>query len=104
MLKELLGDNIVEHEIVILCRFFSIHKKRKAEDHRELIRSVVHGEINRGLWDDMDRLKEFIYHVNPEKLKYLPEQKIWIIIRACKIPLDPAIVQQLLAVLEFLEM
>lgn len=102
MLKELLGDNIVEHEIVTLCRFFSIHKKRKAEDHRELIRSVVHGEIIRGLWDDMVRLKEFMYHVDPQRREYLPEQNIWIVIRACKVPLDPAIVQQLLAVFVFL--
>lgn len=98
MLTELLGDEIVEHEIVALCRFFSIHAKKKPQDNREMLRSVIHGEIGRGLWDDFENLVHFLYHVDPAKREYLEEKDIFTVIRGAKVPLDRNLVKQFMAV------
>lgn len=99
LLKDLLRDAIVEHEIVTLCRFFAYEQKESPRVHREAVRSIVQGEVFRELWDDMDRTKEFIYHLSPENEEYLSDQKVFKIIRACRIPLDIEIVRQMFAVL-----
>lgn len=46
----------------------------------------------------MDRLKEFLYHLSPEKQDYLTEKQLLTTIRGCRIPLDKTIVQQLFSV------
>lgn len=99
LLKDLLGDAIVEHEIVTLCRHFAVETKVSPRVHREEIRSIVQGELSRDLWEDLDRTKEFIQHLSPEKVDFLSEQKILTIIRGCRVPLDIAIVRQMFEVL-----
>lgn len=99
LLKDLLGSAIVEHEIVTLCRHFAVETKESPRVHREEVRSIVQGEIFRDLWDDLERTKEFIRHLSPEKVDYLNEQKVLTIIRGCRIPLDIAIVRQMFEVL-----
>jgi hypothetical protein len=99
LLKDLLKEAIVEHEIVTLCRYFAIETKESIRAHREEIRSIVQGEITRELWDDLQRTKEFIYHLSPENTCFLSDDKVYLTIRACRIPLDPMIVKQLLEVL-----
>lgn len=99
LLKDLLGDAIVEHEIVTLCRHFAVETKVSPRVHREEIRSIVQGEISRDLWEDLDRTKEFIQHLSPEKVDFLSEQKILTTIRGCRVPLDIAIVRQMFEVL-----
>lgn len=99
MLRELLGDEITEHEIVTLCRHFSIPTKKSPREFREMLRSIIQGEIYRELWSDIDRMREFIYHLSPNNVEYLTEKQLMRVIRGCKIPLDIAIIQQLFAVL-----
>lgn len=99
MLRDLLADDITEHEIVTLCRHFLISKRKSIEEFRENIRSIVQGEIFRELWSEVERLKEFIYHLSPNNVEYLSKNDLLRVIRACKVPLDPAIVQQLCTVL-----
>lgn len=99
MLRTLLTDSITEQEIVTLCRFFAIQTRKSPRDHREMIRSIVQGEIFRGLWSDMDRLKEFIYHLSPSNVDFLSERQLRRVIKACRIPLDDAIIRQLFDVL-----
>jgi len=99
LLTELLGNEIVEQEIVTLCRHFAVEPKKSPREHREQVRSIVQGEIYRELWDDMDRLKEYLYHMTPEKMDFLTDQQCMTTIRACKIPLDIAIIKQLFTVL-----
>lgn len=98
-LKDLLGEAIVEHEIVTLCRHFAIETKDSPRAHRETVRSIVQGEILRELWDDLDRTKEFIYHLSPDNTKFLSEPKMLTMIRACRLPLDSMIVRQMFEVL-----
>jgi Ca2+-binding EF-hand superfamily protein len=99
MLRYLLGNEITEHEIVTLCRHFAIETPKSPRDFRDMIRSIVQGEIFRGLWSDMDRLKEFIYHLSPTNVEYLSERQLRRVIKACRIPLDDAIIRQLFEVL-----
>jgi Ca2+-binding EF-hand superfamily protein len=99
LLKDLLGETIVEHEIVTLCRHFAIETKESPRAHRETVRSIVQGEIIRELWDDIERTKEFIYHSSPENVDFLSDQKMLTVIRGCRIPLDVAIVYQMFEVL-----
>jgi Ca2+-binding EF-hand superfamily protein len=99
MLRDLLSDAISEQEIVTLCRYFAIKTKKSPREYRELIQSIVQGEIHRGLWSDMDRLKEFIYHLSPTNVDFLNEKQMRRVIKACKIPIDDAIIAQLFEVL-----
>lgn len=97
--KDLLGEAIVEHEIVTLCRHFAIETKGSPRANRETVRSIVKGEILRELWDDLDRTKEFIYHLSPDNVAFLSDRKMLTMIRACRIPLDTMIVHQMFEVL-----
>lgn len=99
LLKDLLGDAIVEHEIVTLCRHFAVERKETLRVHREEVRSIVQGEIARELWDDIERTKEFIYHLSPGNVEYLSDQQMLKVIRACRVPLDIEIIRQLFEVL-----
>lgn len=100
MLRELLKDEITEHEVVTMCRHFAIPSEKTPLEFREMIRSIVQGEIYRDLWCDVDRLKEFIYHLSPNNTEYLTEADMLKVIRGCRVPLDKAIVMQLFAVLK----
>ena len=98
LLMELLGDDIVEQEIVTLCRHFSMQLHRDPKDHRETMRSLIHQEIYRNIWDDLVNMKEFIYHLDPEQRHYLPEKTLRTVIRGSRVPIDIALIDQLFAV------
>ncbi|CRK98354.1 CLUMA_CG011714, isoform A [Clunio marinus] len=99
-LKDLLNDEIVEHEIVTLCRYFAIEiDEDSLQSQRLNLRSIVQAEIIRELWDDMDRTKELIFHLNPDNIEYISKEKLLTVIRGCRIPLDIAIIQQMFDVL-----
>lgn len=98
-LKDLLSDAIVEHEVVTLCRYFAIETKDSMRANRETVRSIVQGEILRELWDDLERTKESIYHLSPDNICFLSDEKILTIVRGCRIPLDIMIVRQMFEVL-----
>lgn len=100
MLKDLLVDAIVEHEIVTLSRFFAIREKKFPEEFREKIRSMVQGEIVRGLWEDIQRSRELIGHLSPDNTNFLPEEVVWKVIRGCRVPIDKAQAEQMMKVLQ----
>lgn len=104
LIRDLLGDAVVEHEVVTLCRNFAVESKDSPRSQREAVRSIVQGEILRELWDDVERTKEFIHHFSPDNVNYLSEQKMLTLIRGCRIPIDIAIVHQMFAVLNRNEM
>ena len=88
----------MEQEIVTLCRYFAVTSKESPSTYRDLVRSIIQEFIQRELWDDMDRMKEFLYHLSPEKQDYLTEKQLLTTIRGCRIPLDITIVEQLFSV------
>ncbi|XP_055545172.1 EF-hand domain-containing family member C2 [Wyeomyia smithii] len=99
MLIELLGDRIVEQEIVTLCRQFSAESKQKISCDKELVRSAIHGELTRELWNDLERTKEHLYHLNPTSNGWICPKHIVGTIKACRIPLDNALIDAMLQIL-----
>lgn len=91
-LIDVFGDEITEHEIVTVARYFSAEHKVETHCNRDLIRSVVHLELTRGLWDDLDRLQEHLYHIDPRNTGYMSETKLRSAIVACRIPLKASLV------------
>lgn len=94
----LLCDSITEHEIVTLVRHFSAERKLDNQCDRETIRSVVHWELNRKLWDDMARLKEHLYHLDPVTTGFMSPRELASALMACRLPLSVALVQKMFAV------
>lgn len=100
MLIDLLNESIVEHEIVTLCRHFAIKDKKSPYMFRENIRSMIQMEIVRGLWEDIERTREFIHHLSPNNVQHLSEEKTLKVIRGCRVPIDKMQVEQMFKVLE----
>lgn len=100
LLIDLLGGEIVEHEIVTLCRHFAIIDKKSPMEFRENIRSMIQGEIVRGLWEDIQRTREFIHHISPDNVNFLSQEKVLKVIRGCRVPIDKAQIEQMFLVLE----
>lgn len=98
MIIDLLGSNVVEHEIVTLCRHFSAETEVKVPYDKEVIRSAVHAELFRALWDDRANIRPHIYHIEPEHNGYLPQKTLISVIRACKLPFDIALIEKLISV------
>lgn len=98
MLLELLGDQIVDQEIVTLCRQFSAESKQHVKCDKELVRSAVHAELTRDLWHDLQRTKEHLYHQDPTSDGWMTPSQIVKTIKACRIPLDNALIDGMLEV------
>lgn len=98
MVIELLRDNIVEHEIISLCRHFSAETPVALPWDKEVVRSAIHAELMKNLWDDKARVRQHIYHVAPVHSGFLPQVVMVSVIRACKIPLDVALIDKFMAV------
>ncbi|XP_033227774.1 EF-hand domain-containing family member C2-like [Belonocnema kinseyi] len=82
-----LVDSITEHEIITIARRYS-YNETKDFYSKEYIRALVHTEINRFLWTELSRLEEDILHIDRERTDYLPRNKLYTILRGCRIPLD----------------
>lgn len=100
-LTELLGGEIVEHEIVTFIRYFSVDKTKPNQKicNREVIRSVVQFELYRAIWDDVQRVKEYIYHLDPSIVNgYVSEKRLETIIGACKLPIKKVLMENMFTV------
>lgn len=96
MILNLLGTNIVEHEVITLCRHFSAETKVALPWDKEVIRSAIHAELIRNLWDEKTRVKQHVYHVVPIHNGFVPKRILRSVTRACKIPLDTALIDRFL--------
>lgn len=103
-LIDLLGPNITEHEIITFLRHFSASKSQNTKTcDRNFVQALVHAELNRHLWDDVTRLKEHIYHIDPINYEgFLPKQKVRSIISACRLPIKDVLVDEMFSVYDFL--
>ncbi|XP_012262352.2 EF-hand domain-containing family member C2-like [Athalia rosae] len=90
-----LGDQITEHEMITLARYYSSHEKKERHT-REYIRSLVHGELTRQLWTDVERLEEDLHHVDRARTGYLPRDELYTIIRGCRLALDIELLNSML--------
>lgn len=98
-LVDLLGTSMTDHEIVSFLRYFAVGANSSGRCSRSVIRSLVHLELNRGLWNDMARLREHIYHLHPNNLNgYLPVNEVDTIVKACRLPIQQDLITKMLAV------
>ncbi|XP_074113019.1 EF-hand domain-containing family member C2 [Cotesia typhae] len=94
-LYKYLGNDIVEHEIITTARHYAM-KEKPERDLREDIRRLIHNELKRFLWDDLDRLEEDIKHWDPAGSGFLPPSQVYTILRGCRIPVDPKLIDEML--------
>ncbi|XP_011304473.1 EF-hand domain-containing family member C2 [Fopius arisanus] len=89
------GRGIVEHEIITIARRYAF-RRNEQHDTREYLRRLIHTELTRFLWNNLDRLAEDINHWDPSSTGFLPSTSIYTILRGCRLPLDPQLINCLL--------
>lgn len=100
-LRELLGTNITEHEIVTFIRYFSVEKSEKKDPgfSRSIVQSMVQMEIANWLWNDIEGVKERIYDIDPNNHNgFMPLPKLRTIIKSCRLPLKGILIDDMLSV------
>nr|CAD7258386.1 unnamed protein product [Timema shepardi] len=86
VLRRILCDNITDQEILTLGRHYNA--RAPSDKHtRAMLRSIVHTELTRYLFKDLDRLQENLRHKDPERKGYLPRGAIYSLCRA-SLPVD----------------
>nr|CAD7408838.1 unnamed protein product [Timema poppensis] len=86
VLRRILCGNITDQEILTLGRHYNA--RSPSDKHtRAMLRSIVHTELTRYLFKDLDRLQENLLHKDPERKGYLPRGAIYSLCRA-SLPVD----------------
>nr|CAD7430589.1 unnamed protein product [Timema monikensis] len=86
VLRRILCNNITDQEILTLGRHYNA--REPSDKHtRAMLRSIVHTELTRYLFKDLDRLQENLRHKDPERKGYLPRGAIYSLCRA-SLPVD----------------
>lgn len=49
-------------------------------------------ELQRFLWNDLDRLEEDINHWDPSQCGYLPRDVVYTVLRGSRLPVDPQLI------------
>ncbi|XP_060830646.1 EF-hand domain-containing family member C2-like isoform X2 [Bombus pascuorum] len=98
-LREILGKymegKITEHEIITVARHYSSHEKKEFHT-REYIRQLMHTELLRTLWNDLDRLEEDLHHWDRGRTGFLPRDTLYTTLRAARIPVDVELLNSML--------
>lgn len=81
-----------------VARYFSAETPPPAICNRDIIRSTVHWELSRNLWDDIERLEEHLYHLIPDIFGFMSENMLYKAIRACRLPLKPSLIENMFSV------
>lgn len=100
-LIDLLGDQITEHEVITFLRYFSTTKclKQTKSTDRHTIQALVQMDLKRHLWNDIDRLKEYLYNIDPENANgFILPSKIHTVISGCRLPIRSVSIDDMLAV------
>lgn len=98
-LINVLGDNITDHEIITLCRYFSAEQAPPNTCNRDTIRAAVHLELKRSLWNAVDELKEYLFHINPSNKPFLSEIKLRSALKGCRLPFSQELIDDIMLVL-----
>lgn len=116
-LRDILGENITDHEVVTFLRHFDADKSSdgKQSYHRLTIQSVIQRELMKNFWDDVEGLEHRIHSscpINPNikskecvsiapTMFSTPEQ-LKIIIKSCRIPIKDDLIQNMFTVYDFI--
>ncbi|KAL0281144.1 UNVERIFIED_CONTAM: hypothetical protein PYX00_002220 [Menopon gallinae] len=98
-LKELMGDNITEHEIITVARRFRALGPMKRHG-REVILNASRGECKKKLWVGLDRLKENIMYKDVCGTGFLPRNLAYAICKGAKIPIEYELLDSIFEVVE----
>ncbi|XP_974278.2 EF-hand domain-containing family member C2 [Tribolium castaneum] len=96
----ILGDDFTEHEMITIARAFPGDVDLTEKYDREKIRAITLTELKRGLWDDLARLREYFLMRDPHKSGVLPRNECYIVLRACRLPLEKELVDKILQVIQ----
>ncbi|XP_020289253.1 EF-hand domain-containing family member C2-like isoform X2 [Pseudomyrmex gracilis] len=94
-LKRYMSDNITEHEMITIARHYSSSEKVEFKS-RQYVRQLLHTELHRSLWHDLDRLKEDLLHWDRDRTGFLPRESLYAILRGCRIPVDVELLNSML--------
>ncbi|XP_011881630.1 PREDICTED: EF-hand domain-containing family member C2-like isoform X3 [Vollenhovia emeryi] len=94
-LQRYMRDKITEHEMITIARYYSSREKIEHRS-REYVRCLLHTELHRLLWHDLDRLKETLHHWDEDRTGFLPRESLYTILRGCRIPVDVELLNSML--------
>ncbi|XP_076749581.1 EF-hand domain-containing family member C2 [Xylocopa sonorina] len=89
------GDRITEHEMITVARHYSSHEKKEFHS-REYIRQLMHTELLRTLWNDLDRLEEDLHHWDRGRTGFLSRDTLYTVLRGARIPVDLELLNSML--------
>lgn len=61
-----------------------------------IFRGLLHTELHRSLWHDLDHLQDDLYHWDREKTGCIPRESLYAILRGCRIPIDVELLNAML--------
>jgi len=61
-----------------------------------IFRRLLHTELYRFLWHDLDRLEEDLRHWDEHRTGFLPRESLYTILRGCRIPVDVELLNSML--------
>lgn len=82
-----MGDNITQHELITLSRHYNAQciKERYT---KESLRSIVHTEMKRFLFNQVERLHESFLQQDPDRNGYVSRDTAYAICRGAKLPVN----------------
>ncbi|XP_043250986.1 EF-hand domain-containing family member C2-like [Colletes gigas] len=86
---------ITEHETITIARHYSSHEKKEFYA-REYVRRLMHTELLRSLWNDLDRLEEDLRHWDRGRTGFLPRDTIYTVLCGSRIPADVELIHSTL--------
>lgn len=100
-LIDLLRDRITEHEIITFARHFRVIKDDEKLQNldRHKIQAMVQLDLERDLWDDLERLKELLYEFDPVNMSgFIAPDRLYSIVVGCRLPIKTVSIEEMLAV------
>lgn len=87
-------DLQLEKSKMIICQVINMNFRFQ----RDEVRAILHTELHRFLWDDLERMLEHMRHLDNQKTGYLPRKMTHYAIKACRIPIDEVLIERILDV------
>lgn len=102
-LRELLRNDIIEHEIVSFLRYFDAEKfnslENATENARSKVQSCVQTTLSNRRWDDFNELKWHFYSVDQIYPNgFMPPDRVLALMRQAKVPLKGNLIDHMFSV------
>ncbi|KAJ9574140.1 hypothetical protein L9F63_008473, partial [Diploptera punctata] len=95
ILKEVMGKNITDHELITLARHYNARCIKEMYT-KDSLRGIVHVELKRFLFNAMERLHESFLLKDPERTGFVPRHTAYAICRGAKLPIDKELLEAVL--------